>query len=62
VDTGHDFTALNQILPHPIYAPQSWICVLNPSKATFQTVPPLLAEAYALAVKRHNKARYTDKS
>jgi hypothetical protein len=57
VDIGHDFTTLDQLMPHPIYAPQSWDCVLNPSEATFQTVQPLLAEAYALAVKRHSKMR-----
>jgi hypothetical protein len=32
-----------------------WICVLNPSAATFQTVQPLLAEAYDLAVKKYAK-------
>jgi hypothetical protein len=53
VDTGHDFTALDHILPHPVYAPMSWICVLNPSEETFQAVRPLLAEAHDLAVRRH---------
>jgi Family of unknown function (DUF6194) len=54
VDTGHDFTTLDQLLPHPVYAPQSWVCVLNPSAATFQAVvQPLLAEAYDLAISRH---------
>lgn len=57
VVTGHDFTALDQLMPHPVYAPQSWVCILNPSAATFQqTVQPLLAEAYELAVKRHARA------
>ena len=55
VETGHDFTALDQLLPHPVYAPQSWVCVLNPSAATFQSVRPLLAEAYRLAVGRYTK-------
>lgn len=63
VDTGHDFSALDQVMPHPVYAPQSWVCVLRPSEATFQhTVQPLLAEAYALAVKRHTKAPPQDQS
>ena len=57
VDTGHDFTALDQIMPHPFYAPQSWVCVLNPSEATFQAVQPLLAEAYDLAVRRFGRGR-----
>src|SRR5262245_42531868 len=55
VATGHDFTALDQIMPHPVYAPQSWVCVLNPSAATFEAVRPLLADAYQLAVSRHAK-------
>jgi len=62
VDTGHDFTTLDQILPHPVYAPQSWVCVLSPSDATFQAVQPLLAEAYDLAIRRHAKARPADES
>jgi len=54
VDTTHDFTALDILLPHPIYGNMFWVCVLNPSAATFQEiVRPLLAEAYELDVKRH---------
>jgi hypothetical protein len=62
VDTCHDFTALDQLMPHPVYAPQSWVSVLNPSEATFQTVQPLLAEAYELAVRRNAKVRSAGKS
>ena len=50
---GYDFAALDQVMPHPVYAPQSWLCVLNPSPQTFEAVKPLLAEAYARAVKRY---------
>lgn len=60
VDTGHDFTALDQLLPHPVYAPQSWVCVLNPSAETFEAVRPLLAEAYDRCVRRVNRARPAD--
>jgi hypothetical protein len=56
VDGDYDFTALDQILPHPVYARQYWVCVLNPSATTFQAVvQPLLAEAYDLAVSRYAK-------
>lgn len=57
VETGHDFTTLDQLMPHPVYAPQSWVCVLNPSAATFEGVKPLLAEAYERAVGRGRKAQ-----
>jgi hypothetical protein len=62
VDTGHDFTALDQLLPHPVYAPQSWICVLNPGDATFQAVQRFLAEAYDLAVRRRSRTQPLDES
>ena len=52
VDTGHDFAALDQLMPHPAYGHLSWVCVLNPSDATFPTLRPLIAEAYELAVSR----------
>ena len=51
-----------QIMPHPVYAPQSWVCVLNPSDATFQAVRQLLAEAYDLAVRRFTGARPVEES
>ena len=52
--TGHDFTVLDQLLPHPVYAPMSWVCILNPSDATFEKViRPLLAEGYDLGVRRY---------
>jgi hypothetical protein len=54
-EPAHDFTSLDRLMPHPVYAPQSWVCVLNPSEETFETVRPLLAEAYDLAVKRAAK-------
>ena len=53
--SAYDFTALDTIMPHPDYAPQSWICVLNPSDPTFQTLRPLLSEAYKRAVKRAHR-------
>ena len=49
----HDFTTLDRIMPHPEYAAQSFVCVLNPGENTLQTVQGLLAEAHALAAQRH---------
>jgi hypothetical protein len=54
---AHDFAALDRIMPHPVYAPQLWVCVLNPSAETFETVKPLLAEAYAIVTKRYASRR-----
>ncbi len=51
--SAYDFTALDKIMPHPDYAAQHWVCVLNPSDVTFEKVQALLAEAYELDVRRH---------
>lgn len=52
-----DYAAFEQILPHPVYAKQLWISVLNPSDATFRdVVMPLLTEAHdrlAATLARH---------
>ncbi|HEU0016514.1 MAG TPA: DUF6194 family protein [Longimicrobium sp.] len=56
VDTGHDFTALDVVMPHPVYAPQSWVCILNPGEATFRAeVQSLLADAYQTAAGRFGR-------
>jgi hypothetical protein len=54
-DPGYEFTRLDELLPHPVYARMNWICVLNPSYETFEQVKPLLAEAYAVAVSKYAK-------
>jgi hypothetical protein len=42
-----DYAAYDRILPHPVYAKQLWISILNPSDATFRDVClPLIAEAH----------------
>jgi hypothetical protein len=52
-ESGHDFSALDRLLPHPVYGRNHWVCVLNPSAATFETLKPLIAEAHEIAVKRY---------
>jgi hypothetical protein len=57
-ESEYDFTALDRVMPHPVYGRMYWVCVLNPSEQTFATdVEPLLAEAYERAVSKHNKER-----
>ncbi len=54
---GYDFTILDKLMPHPVYAPQFFACILNPSDETFEkTLRPLLAEAYEVARKRNGHA------
>lgn len=50
-----DFSLPDRILPHPVYAWMGWICVLNPSEATFETLKPLITEAYEYAKEKYGK-------
>lgn len=52
-NTGVDYATLDTLMPHPVYATQLWVCVLNPSSATFESVKPLLAEAYSIVAARY---------
>jgi Family of unknown function (DUF6194) len=58
-NADYDFAALDTLMPHPVYAPQSFVCVLNPGPETFETIKPLLAEAWSIVEARHSK-RQTD--
>jgi hypothetical protein len=42
-----DCAAFDRLLPHPVYAKQHWISILNPSHVTVRdTVLPLVAEGH----------------
>jgi hypothetical protein len=46
-DPAPDFRALDRVLPHPVYAAQRWISILNPTWETWHdTVVPLIAVAH----------------
>ena len=52
----YDFTALDRLMPHPVYGRMLWVCILNPGDETFETkVRLLLAEAYELAVSKYRR-------
>lgn len=60
INSEHDFTILDQLLPHPIYGHLFWICILNPNSATFhQIIKPLLTEAYETAVRKQKKREHS---
>jgi len=58
--SDYDFTAFDRIMPHPEYAAQYFVCVLNPGETTWQTVQRLLAEAHDIAVRRQAKHEKTE--
>jgi hypothetical protein len=62
IETDHDFTALDVILPHPSYAPQSWVCVLNPGEKTLRLAKALLQDAYDRGVQRARRKELSESS
>ena len=56
-DSDVDHTVTGTVLPHPVYAPQHWVCVVDPGEATVDTVRRLLAEAYDFAARKHANHR-----
>jgi hypothetical protein len=60
VDPEPDYMALDRVLPHPVYAAQHWLSILNPSWSTWNaTVVPLIGVAHdrlAAQRARHGKA------
>lgn len=48
-----DYTALDRLIPHPVYAAQGWVSVINPGEATDERVRALVVGAHAREVRRH---------
>ncbi|NIH78014.1 DUF6194 family protein [Amycolatopsis viridis] len=51
----YDVTALDVLFPHPVYAGQHWVCVINPDR-TWPAARKLLDEAYEFAVRKFDNA------
>ena len=53
-----DYSVLNVFLPHPEYARQHFICILNPSGENVETTKKLIVEAHSIAaVQLQRKAK-----
>lgn len=50
---AHDYAALDRFVPHPLYAAQGWIAVLNPGEVTAARTRDLLVDAHARAASRY---------
>ena len=61
-DPDPDFTAVDRLFPHPVYAAQRWISIIDPTETTWrETVIPLIALAHdRLAAQRARHAPTTD--
>jgi hypothetical protein len=50
-----DYSVLNTFLPHPEYAKQNFICILNPQGENAERTRELIREAHAIATKRSQR-------
>jgi Family of unknown function (DUF6194) len=50
-----DYTILNTFLPHPDYAKQNFICILNPTGDNIEKTKQLIQEAHAIATTRFQR-------
>jgi hypothetical protein len=50
-----DYSVLNTFLPHPEYAKQNFICILNPSGENAERTKELIREAHVIATKRFQR-------
>jgi hypothetical protein len=56
---GYDLTRLDELMPHPVYAWMSWVQILAPTTARFESLAPLLGESLQLAKARWQRRRAT---
>ena len=57
IDTGHDYTTTDAVLPHPFYAPLHWVCVVAPGPRTRDQLAALVETAYAEAARHYDNQR-----
>jgi hypothetical protein len=50
-----DYTAVDELIPHPAYAIQAWVAILNPGETTEALARSLLTDAHTRAVRRHRR-------
>lgn len=55
VNLDTDFTVLDQIIPHPIYAWMGWVCVNNPEEETLRRFLTLMDYSYEKAKRAYIK-------
>jgi hypothetical protein len=56
----YDYAELDVLLPHPVYAGQGWVSILNPGPKTAELAQALLIEAHDLAQGRWRRRQGRD--
>jgi Family of unknown function (DUF6194) len=54
---GYDLTALDELMPHPVYAWMSWVQILNPTTDRIDSLRGLLTSSLDLARRKWHRRR-----
>jgi Family of unknown function (DUF6194) len=57
---AYDYAEVDVLLPHPVYAGQGWVSIVNPGPRTTELAQRLLVEAHDLAQGRWRRRRGRD--
>jgi hypothetical protein len=59
LDSGHDYAARDTLMPHPFYAAQHWVAIVDPTGP--DRLLPLIQESYDFAARKfsNHEARQT---
>ena len=52
-EADFDYTAIDAVIPHPVYATQGWVSIVNPGAVTGDLARTLLTKAHGRAAARH---------
>lgn len=52
-EADFDYAASDKVIPHPLYAKQAWVSILNPGEQTGDQARTLITEAHSRAAARH---------
>ncbi len=52
IEGEYDFTKIDEVMPHPVYGWMTWVCIINPTMKTIESMEMdgLFDEAYQAAV------------
>jgi hypothetical protein len=56
---GFDAAVIDTLIPHPVYAAQGWVAILNPGEQTAALARAILTDAHDRAVRRYDRRHAT---
>jgi Family of unknown function (DUF6194) len=54
---GYDPTRLDELMPHPVYGWMTWVQILSPTTARFESLRPLLADSLDMVRRKWDRRK-----